>query len=330
MKILTIIVPTYNMEKYLQRCLDSLIIEDRKLLDTLEVIVVNDGSKDSSSKIAHVYEDKYPSVFHVIDKENGNYGSCVNVGIEHAKGKYLRLLDADDWFEKDELLHYLRKLLDIDTCDIVITNYTKQYSDGKYKTLLARNIDYGKIYDMNTMDFCELKNSDMLWMHAISLNTKFAQNIGWENQTGISYTDAEYCYFPLSYAETICFLNINLYQYFLGREGQTVSEEGVKKGQQAFYKVGIRLLKDYNDRQFTEHRKKSLSLIISNVVYNIYANHLIFSKKNPFLDFFEEINMEVNKSKTVYNLVNKFTYKKIPYVLLWKYLGIKMSFFFGK
>ena len=88
-KILTIIIPTYNMEKYLRRCLDSLII-DEEGMKQLEVLVFNDGSKDSSSQIAHEYQDKYPDTYRVIDKNNGNYGSCINIGLKEAKGKYVK------------------------------------------------------------------------------------------------------------------------------------------------------------------------------------------------------------------------------------------------
>lgn len=83
------------MEKYLRRCLNSLII-DEEGMKQLEVLVINDGSKDSSSQIAHEYQNKYPDTYRVIDKENGNYGSCVNKGIVKATGKYFKILDADD------------------------------------------------------------------------------------------------------------------------------------------------------------------------------------------------------------------------------------------
>lgn len=73
-KILTIVIPTYNMQDYLRRCLDSLIVPEEQMKQ-LEVLVVNDGSKDNSSAIAHEYQNKYPDTFRVIDKEKGNYGS---------------------------------------------------------------------------------------------------------------------------------------------------------------------------------------------------------------------------------------------------------------
>lgn len=88
-KLITIVIPTYNMEKYLDKCLTSLIVPD-EYMELLEVLVVNDGSKDNSSAIAHRYEDKYPQTFRVIDKENGNYGSYVNRGLKEAAGKYIK------------------------------------------------------------------------------------------------------------------------------------------------------------------------------------------------------------------------------------------------
>lgn len=102
-KLLTIVIPTYNMQDYLHRCLYSLVLEDEQLMSQLEVLVINDGSKDRSSEIGHEYEAKYPDVIRVIDKENGNYGSCVNRALAEATGKYFRMLDADDWCDTSAL-----------------------------------------------------------------------------------------------------------------------------------------------------------------------------------------------------------------------------------
>ena len=107
-KILTIIVPSYNMEAYLPKCLGSLIIDDKDLLQKLEVIVVNDGSKDRTSEIAHEFEANYPGVFRVIDKKNGHYGSCINAGLAIATGFYVKVLDADDWFVTGHFQNFLR------------------------------------------------------------------------------------------------------------------------------------------------------------------------------------------------------------------------------
>ena len=85
-KTLTIIVPSYNMEAYLPKCLGCLVIDDKELLQKLDIIVVNDGSKDRTSEIAHEFESRFPGVFRVIDKTNGHYGSCINAALPHVSG----------------------------------------------------------------------------------------------------------------------------------------------------------------------------------------------------------------------------------------------------
>ena len=96
MKVLSLCIPSYNMEAYLGRCVDSLLAEE--VIDKLEIIIVNDGSKDRTLEIANAYRDRYPQSVVVVDKPNGHYGSTVNAALKVATGRYFRLLDADDWF----------------------------------------------------------------------------------------------------------------------------------------------------------------------------------------------------------------------------------------
>ena len=113
-KILSVIVPTYNMERYLDKCLGSLIINNEMLFQRLEVLVIIDGATDQSSAIAHSYQARYPEVFIVVDKTNGNYGSCINMGLDLATGKYIKVLDADDSFDTKSLEGYLKFLQSVD------------------------------------------------------------------------------------------------------------------------------------------------------------------------------------------------------------------------
>ena len=124
-KLLSIIVPSYNMEGYLPKCLESLVVDDNELLQKLDVIVVNDGSKDHTSEIAHEFEAKYPSVFRVIDKENGHYGSCINAGLRIMRGDFVRIVDSDDSVETDEFVKFIKYLGDVKHSDpdVVISNF---------------------------------------------------------------------------------------------------------------------------------------------------------------------------------------------------------------
>lgn len=98
-KLLSIIIPTYNMEKYLDKCISSLTDIDASLLELLDILIIDDGSKDSSLSIANDYQRRFSNSIRVFDKSNGNYGSCVNMGLSHATGKYVKILDADDYFD---------------------------------------------------------------------------------------------------------------------------------------------------------------------------------------------------------------------------------------
>ena len=110
-KVLSVVIPTYNMVSYLRRCLDSVTRSD--VPDSLELIVVNDGSTDSSLAIMQEYAKERPDIVNIIDKPNGHYGSCVNAALKVATGKYFRILDADDWFDTDGLIKLLNEIENI-------------------------------------------------------------------------------------------------------------------------------------------------------------------------------------------------------------------------
>ena len=135
-KILTISVAAYNVEQFLEKTLGSLA--DSRYVDRLEVFVVDDGGKDSSLEIAKKYESRYPQTFHAIHKENGGYGSTVNYSIAHATGKYFKLLDGDDWMDRDGLNSVIAELEKHDE-DVIITDYYIGPTEEKLKIVRTRN-----------------------------------------------------------------------------------------------------------------------------------------------------------------------------------------------
>ena len=201
------------MEKYLRRCLDSLII-DEEGMKQLEVLVINDGSKDSSSQIAHEYQDKYPDTYRVIDKENGNYGSCINRGLKEATGKYVKVLDSDDTYDNHSLVEYLQTLNTIDV-DIIVTNVSICNKDGKITNKWRKDYPVRKIIGIDNM-------SD-LWIHNTTYSRRVFDGLNYHQTEGISYTDEEFVYFPLRNALNFYYLPVDLYCYYLGRDGQTMN-----------------------------------------------------------------------------------------------------------
>ena len=150
MKTLSIAIPVYNTENYIKRSVDSILVQD--IIDDVEVILVNDGSKDGSIKILREYEQKYPQSVIVIDKENGGHGSTINAALKVATGKYFRVLDSDDWFNSKDFITFVKNLKDEDA-DLVVTNYRKEFVyNGASEKIKWKKLEDGKTYNFDDFD----------------------------------------------------------------------------------------------------------------------------------------------------------------------------------
>lgn len=241
-KLLTIIVPTYNAAAYLDKGLSSFAIKDEKLFARLEVLIINDGSADDSVKIAQKYVERYPQVYRIINKENGGHGSGINVGAREAKGKYFKVIDADDWVDATGFPQYLKKLQDMDA-DVIITPYQEyDVRNEKTKDLIAKPLAYGHNYDLaEVMDQWSQCHMDLhFW--GITYRTDFYQKLGYELVEGVFYEDQEYATAPMSYAHSVCFLPDMVYIYRVGDVNQSVFGDTQVKRRSHLEKVLERLL----------------------------------------------------------------------------------------
>lgn len=215
------------MEMYLDRCLTSLIVGeyDFKTMLSLEVLVVNDGSTDKSSEIAYEYANRFPKTFKVVDKENGNYGSCINVALNLAKGKYIKILDADDYFDSEVFQNYLEILSQVDA-DVFINDFDRVYASGKIKSSMKYSgLPIDNVFNLSEMNPCY----SQIWMHAVAYRTELLHGICYHQTEGISYTDQEWIFLPFAAANSAYYIPGVLYHYLVGRDGQTVSIDSYKK-----------------------------------------------------------------------------------------------------
>lgn len=326
-KLLTIVVPTYNMQDYLRRCLDSLLLP-KDQIEKLEVLVINDGSKDNSSNIAHEYQTNYPTIFRVIDKENGNYGSCINVGLKEATGKYFKILDSDDWYDTKELSHFLDKLNVIDT-DAVFTNFTIVSKEDK-KTYSAKNVDFSAVYSFDTFSFKTSANQNIFCMHSLCFKLSLLRNVKLNLQEGISYTDNEFCYYPLVKAKDFTFIDNNLYLYNVSRDEQTISKEQLKKNFRHFFLIGERMVNSYlMISHLTNQRKETLFVFILNILQLMYCTGLVSDKNISKDDLakLKEIDSIVSKDNDLNAAVLGFNCHRVPFVWIWRKLHLRMSIF---
>lgn len=324
-KLLTIVIPSYNMEKYLRRCLDSLLIDNSTLFNRLEVLIINDGSKDSTSAIAHEYESKYPDVFHVIDKENGNYGSCVNRGIDEATGMYFRILDADDYFDKGNLGRFISFLSQLsDMPDLFLTNYSIDFIGGNSKIVSNYSYKSYVIYNISDLTFDNDIRNCFLVMHRMTYRLEILRNSRLRHQEGISYTDSEYCFYPMREVKCIMFIDTVLYHYQVGRDGQTVSTASYQKNIHNIYKIIDRMITSISNKEKDAVYYPALISILRMVLYPYYKTILTtrFSHNEDIVCIEKRIlSMDVD----LYNSLKSFKiYRTIPFVYLWRH-GVKTN-----
>lgn len=241
-KILSVVIPTYNMEAYLRRCLDSVTRDD--IPDSLELIVVNDGSTDGSLSIMQEYATKRPDIVNIIDKPNGHYGSCINAALNVATGKYFRILDADDWYDTDGLIELLGKLHESDA-DAIITSYCAHRHTKTY-AINPRNIDFQKNYTVFEKNIWGKQPPSLYAMHAFTYKTSVLKSVNLKLTEGICYTDTEYLLYPLLQTKNILFYNILLYHYDWTRDGQTMDSSVYTQNHSHLAKIILRLFKEFN------------------------------------------------------------------------------------
>ena len=282
-KVLTIIIPTYDMEKYLCKCLDSLIVSDENM-ERLEVLVINDGSKDSSSAIGHEYESKYPQTFRVIDKENGNYGSCINRGLKEATGKYVKVLDADDYFVNEAFDNFVTYLTRTDV-DLVINEYCIVDENDEIKEMYSFDLPQNRVFSLKDIP---LPMIEWIWHHGITYQAQLLRSINYHQTEGISYTDDEWIFMPMVAVKTVSYYSCDMYHYLLGREGQTFDPRIMKSSFDKRVIVGLSMVKYYGkvknncseaSRYYMfEKLKKRIY-----VIYNFYLTKQYSKKGNESL-----------------------------------------------
>ena len=212
--ILTIAVPSYNIEKYIHKCIESFNNIKTELYSDFEVLIINDGSTDKTIDIVKKLSSETSLNLKIINKENGGHGSAVNKGIEEAKGKYFKIIDGDDWVNKADFEEFLLRLKKTDV-DLIVTDYTEQHVYDNYKKRIKvlempdgyRSDSLSKIFPMHSITY----RTSLLQEHNIRLTEK------------IFYVDTQYSIFPMKYVEKWEYWNLDVYQYFLGRPEQSMA-----------------------------------------------------------------------------------------------------------
>ena len=268
MKILSIAVPCYNSQEYMRKCVDSLL----KGGEDVEILIVDDGSKDDTLKIARDYEEKYPTIVKAIHQENKGHGGAVNTGLAHATGLYFKVVDSDDWLNEEAL----KKVLEVlklcvrgpKTLDLLICNYVYEKVGAKRKTVMRYRsaLPQDKIFGWD--DVKPLGTSHYLLMHSMIYRTELLWECGLKLPEHTFYVDNIYVYYPLPHVRKIYYMDVDFYRYFIGREDQSVNEKVMIKrlDQQIFVTktmIDMYQLKDIGSKKLRQYMLNYLAIMMT-------------------------------------------------------------------
>ncbi len=223
MKLLTVTVPCYNSQDYMEKCIDSILTGGERV----EIIIIDDGSKDNTGAIADAYAEKYPEIIRVVHQENGGHGEGINQGLHRATGKYFKTVDSDDWLSA-EFPRFLDRLEECDRqggVDLFVTNYYYDHADGKGN----RSINFSNaLPEDRIFTWAEIKPfrvDQVLMIHSVCFRTELLRQTGTELPKHTFYEDNYMVYGNLRYTQRMYYLNMDLYHYYIGRDGQSVQKE---------------------------------------------------------------------------------------------------------
>ena len=224
MKYITFAVPCYNSESYMDRCIETLLTGGK----LVEIVLVDDGSSDATAEIADRYQEKYPDIIKVVHQPNSGHGEGVNQGLRHATGKYFKVVDSDDWLDP----HALHRLLDQlrywdnrgDQVDLVICNYIYDhlYEHTQHTVRFPLAFRSGVISTWDDMGFFD--PTQYMIMHSLIYRTEILRQCGLKLPKHTFYVDNIVAYQPLPYVKKLCYLDLDLYHYFIGRDDHSVNE----------------------------------------------------------------------------------------------------------
>lgn len=270
-KILSVAIPAYNVEKYLSQCLQS--FEVPEILDKIEILIINDGSKDRTQEIAQSYCDKYPNSYFLYNKENGGHGSGINYGIKYATGKYFKVVDGDDWLNTKELIGFISLLERVDT-DVVAADFLCIQDETqiilKEKHCTLDGAQYGQIVHLD-----EGGVRDVIKMHALTIKTDILQRYDIVIDEKCFYVDCEYITYPIPYVKTVYFYNRYVYMYRLGRSGQSMDIKSMQRNRAQHMHVLESLLGFYDALEETpEESMRYIEKCIAQVVENQFQIYI--------------------------------------------------------
>lgn len=304
-------VPVFNTERYINRCLDSLV--DERIRDDIEILVVSDGSKDHSVEIVQKYVELYPDMVKLVEKENGGHGSTINKGLEIATGKYFRVLDSDDWFYTPDFILFVERLKKTDV-DLVVCNYRKEYVyDNNSEYFEYKGLKENQIYTFDEFDL-NLLCGEYFVMATSTFKTDVLRKSKLHLLEKTFYVDMQYNIVPIRMTDTFMYFDLDVYRYFIGRQDQSTETQNVVKNQEHHDRVVGWLISYYEfcKNKISDNKRlyiEQILIYLLDVHYSIYCRY-DENKKSAYRKVASFDKYLLKKSPILYEKLNALRYIK--------------------
>ncbi len=315
MKLLSVAIPCYNSEAYMEKCIDSLLVGGEEV----EILIVDDGSTDRTAEIADAYAEKYPTIVRAIHQENGGHGEAVNAGVRNAQGLYFKVVDSDDWVNKEAYEKILKTLEELlrgpKTVDLFISNfvYEKQGATRKKVMQYRHCFPQGEVFGWS--DIGHMQKGKYLLMHSMIYRTQLLQQCGLELPKHTFYVDNLFAYEPLPYVRNMYYLDVNFYRYFIGRDDQSVNEKVMIKRIDQQIRVNKLMVDVYNRGNFTNKRLRAYMFSYLDIITTVSSIMLIRAETEEALQKKKEL-LEYIKSE------NRVLYRKLRHSLFGRVMNL--------
>jgi len=268
MKYISFAVPCFNSEAYMEKAVDSILVGG----EDVEIIIVNDGSKDRTREIADQYAEKYPTIIKAVHQENGGHGDAVNTGLQHAAGKYFKVVDSDDWLDEEALKALLQVIRGLEgkdqEVDMLVSNYVYEKVGIKHKKV----VHYRNVFEQDVIfgwsDMGRFHVDQYILMHSVTYRTDMLKLCQLRLPRHTFYVDNIYVYYPLPYVRSIYYIDVDLYRYFIGRDDQSVNEKNmIKRADQQIFvtksMINMYMLKQIPNKKLRQYMTNYLAIMMT-------------------------------------------------------------------